>query len=223
MRCDETSPHCQQCIRAGRQCPGPSEGAVIIDLTAQTAQRSQNRRLNNNTGLVTQASNQSMESSAVAQTCLARFLEYFAGRGAGTQDIPWMNQLPSMQAEVSVDALELSVQAAAIAFCALESSQPDALRRTREIYGSALASQSRLVTAVPTPTPRMICTTVMMSYYEAINHATLGGYVRHLDGVAKMLQLAGPEACSQGLINQIFFTARTQMVSLNSKTSNKAD
>jgi hypothetical protein len=70
MRWDETSPHCQQCIPAGRQCPASSEGAVVIDLTAQTAQRSQNPRPNNNARLVvSNASNQSMESSAVAQTC----------------------------------------------------------------------------------------------------------------------------------------------------------
>ena len=223
MRCDETSPHCQQCIRAGRQCPGPSEGAVIIDLTAQTAQRSQHPRPNNNARLVvSNASNQSIESSAVAQTCLARFLEYFAGQGAGTQDIPWMHQLPSMQSHASADALELSVKAAAIAFCAMESSQLDALYRTRIIYGSALGSQSRLVATVTTPTPRMICTTVMLSYYEAINNTTLGGYVRHLDGLAKMLQLAGLEECSRGLMNQIFFTARTQMASRTRfKTSTK--
>jgi hypothetical protein len=112
-----------------------------------------------------------------------------------------------------VGALELSVKAAAIAFCAMESSQLDAPCRTRAIYGSDLGSQNRLVATVTTPTPRMICTTGMLPYYAAMNAAMLGGYVRHLDGVAKMLQLAGPEECSRGLINQIFFTVRTQIVS----------
>jgi len=86
----------------------------------------------------------------------------------------------------------------------MELSHPDALRRTRDIYGRALSSQSKLLSGLgrfansATPAPQMICTTVMLSYYEAINDTTPDGYVRHLDGAAEMLRLTGPETCSQG-------------------------
>lgn len=102
------------------------------------------------------------------------------------------------------DALGLSIQAASVAFCVMESSLPDALRRTRDVYGRALTSQNKLLSGLgrfansATPTPQMTCTTVMLSYYESHHDTTPGRYVRHLDGAAETLPLAGPEACRQG-------------------------
>ena len=99
-----------------------------------------------------------------------------------------------MQSQGAEDALELSIHAAVVAFCAKESFQYHVLCRTRTMYGRALGSQSRLVGRLKNstkPTPRLLCTTVMLSYYEAMNGTTPGGYIRHLDGVARMLELVG--------------------------------
>ena len=49
--------------------------------------------------------------------------------------------------------------------------------------------------------------------YEGIS-GTDDGYVRHVEGAAKMLKLLGPERCRDGLVNELFFTARLNMVSL---------
>jgi hypothetical protein len=114
------------------------------------------------------------DSSAVVQVWFERFLDHFANDGAGDQDQPWLREFTFNAFNKFRDALGLSIQAASVAFCAMQSSHPDALRRTRDVYGRALSSQNKLLSGLgrsaksATPTRQMICTTVMLSYYEAI-------------------------------------------------------
>ncbi len=63
------------------------------------------------------------------------------------------------------------------------------------------------------PNAQMLCTTLILAFYEAINSTQSEGYIGHVEGAAKMVEMLGPEGCHGGLVNELFFTARPQMVS----------
>ena len=114
------------------------------------------------------------------------------------------------------DGLELSIQAASVAFCGRMADNPAYIRGSRTIYGLALEAHANVVARLgkqETPSSRMISTTFMLGFYEGIISTESGGYLRHVEGAARMVELLGPDGCRDDSVNGLFFTARTQMVS----------
>ena len=64
------------------------------------------------------------------------------------------------------------------------------------------------------PSPQVLCTTLMMAFYEGISGTEPKGHLRHLEGATKIVDLFGPERCGGVLVNELYFTTRTQMVCL---------
>jgi hypothetical protein len=120
-----------------------------------------------------------------------------------------------MQTSVTRDGLELAIQAVSVAFYADRADQPMYLHGSRAIYGQALKTHTTAVArlgADVVPSPQVLCTTLMMAFYEGISGTEPEGYLRHLEGAAQIVDLFGPKGCEGGLVNELYFTTRTQMV-----------
>jgi hypothetical protein len=149
--------------------------------------------------------------SVLTQNFLAHFLACFANESGRF----WMQQLPSMQTVPTVEGLELSIQAASMAYCATAASNPAFLVGSKTIYSKALQAHSKSVALIgdtSTPSPQNICTAIMLAFYEVISSSD-EGYIHHMNGAARMLHLLGPMRCRDGLANELFFTLKTLMVS----------
>ncbi|KAG4442498.1 hypothetical protein IFR05_001998 [Cadophora sp. M221] len=225
MRCDETLPNCTQCLRAGRKCPGPIEGPMIVDVTAQTELRARSRpgsslrRSGNSSTAATTIPSPISPSQipSLVQNFFSHFLDYFSSRSGGAPGKFWLHELPYMSSPSATSGLELAVQAVSTVFCANAASNAEYYAGSRAMYGQALQTHSRSVAALQdsaAPTAQMLCTTLILGFYEAMSSTQNGGegYVRHVEGAAKMVEVLGPEGCGDGLVNELFFTARTQML-----------
>ncbi|KAH9213033.1 hypothetical protein DL95DRAFT_168239 [Leptodontidium sp. 2 PMI_412] len=156
MRCDETLPNCTQCLRAGRQCPGPIEGPMIVDVTAQTELRAHSRpgsslRRSRNSPTATTTMPSPISPSQIpslVQNFFSHFLDHFASRSGGGPGKFWLHELPSMSSSSTASGLELAVQAASTVFCANAASSPSYYAGSRAMYGQALQTHSRSVAAL---------------------------------------------------------------------------
>jgi len=152
----------------------------------------------------------------LAQMYYESFLASYLTDGIGSPNKSWMYNVPHMASRSNKIALELSIQAASTAFCAMQSLQLDALQGARAIYGRALRSQRKLLSSSPHVTrnsePQMVCTAMMLSYFESMYSTTSQGFIWHVEAAARILEAAGPEACSTGSMNELFFNVRTQML-----------
>ena len=108
------------------------------------------------------------------------------------------------------------MQATAIGYYAARSKDTRALRRACEIHGHALqthrASLETLHSNGCTETSFVVDVlrgTLMLSFREAL-YCT--AYVEHINGSTKVLEMVGPEKCSSGSPNQLFFSLRSQTV-----------
>ncbi|PVH81236.1 hypothetical protein DL98DRAFT_175582 [Cadophora sp. DSE1049] len=246
IRCDETLPQCNQCLRAGRQCPGPISGAMIVDVTAQTRIRAHSRPTPSLYHPRAPSSPATLISPSqvpiIIQNFLSQFLDYFASGTSGSPGRFWLHELPSISKSNagSSNGLVLAIQATSTVFCANSTSNSSYYADSRSIYGEALERHSRSVAALRNPESQnsaipiaqVLCTTLLLGFYEAISSTQVGGegYMRHVEGAAKMVEVLGPDSCADGLVNNLFFTARTQMVRpcpfpssfINTLTNNQA-
>jgi hypothetical protein len=111
------------------------------------------------------------------------------------------------------------MQAAALGYYAARSKDTRALRRACEIYGRALqthrASLGTLHSNRCTETSFAVDVlrgTLMLSFCEALYCTSPTAYAEHINGATKVLEMVGPEKCSTGSLNQLFFSLRSQTV-----------
>lgn len=155
-----------------------------------------------------------------------RFLTYFTSKGDG-KDIrnkaSWLHRLPQLSVDGSNNALTLAVQATASSYCAVEVQDPALTRHAWDLYGQAIREHSRFLTrsrgAVNSVTLHMISTSVLFSFFEAMQATNADAYRLHVYGTAKMFEVTDPRQCAAGVLCQIFFHIRTQLafVQLTSK------
>ncbi|RMZ69506.1 Fungal transcriptional regulatory [Pyrenophora seminiperda CCB06] len=58
----------------------------------------------------------------------------------------------------------------------------------------------------------MVSTSVLFSFFEAIQATTADAYRSHIYGAAKLLEVTKPKQCSHGVLCQIFYHLRTQLL-----------
>ena len=149
-----------------------------------------------------------------------RFLTYFTSDG-DERDIQnrlsWLHLLPAMSTDGTNDALQLAIQATAAAHCALEStsSNPALTRHAWNLYGEALQKHGRTLARSPKQegiTIHMVSTSILFSFFEAIQATNAYAYRHHIYGAAKLMEAAGRRECSRGVLCQVFYHLRTQLV-----------
>lgn len=158
------------------------------------------------------------DQSVVTEAFYARFLSYFTSEGDGKDirnRVSWLHRLPQLSVDGTNEALTLAVQATASSYCAVQTSNPALARHARDLYGRAIQTQGRFLarsrTGKVAVTVHMISTSVLFSFFEAIQATNADAYRAHIYGAAKMFEVTHPNQCTEGVLCQIFFHIRTQM------------
>jgi hypothetical protein len=228
IKCDATVPQCLMCERFGRECPGLDAGPTIIDMTNKARHGMQKRKRKlppapfisfDARAVPHQASiNQISQQGLITEALYARFIGYFESQGKGQDQrsrLPWLHHLPQLSTDGSNEALALAVQATAAAYCAVDVGSPSLARHALDSYGRAIQIHSRLLAGSHSSpdiiTVHTISTSVLFSFYEAIQATNVDAYRSHIYGAAKMFQVVAPTQYAYGLLCKVFFYIRTQM------------
>jgi hypothetical protein len=216
------------CQRFGSECQGLDDGPLFVDMTKKARHGMQKRnrkptmevqRISAIQTLPHQAYfDQISQQAVVAEAFYSRFLSYFTSDGDG-KDIrnrkTWLHRLPQMSVDGSNDALTLAVQATAYSYCAVETHNPTLTRHAWDLYGQAIQIHGRFLARSRSTTKEitlhMISTSVLFSFFEAMQATSADAYRLHVYGAAKMFEVADPRACAEGVLCQIFFHIRTQL------------
>ncbi|CAI6325159.1 unnamed protein product [Periconia digitata] len=239
IKCDATLPECLMCIKFGRQCPGPGNGPIIIDMTKPNVRKSRNSKKTQE-GVEVQ-SDMSMyylpelrqglampisQRHAMSQLFYDRFLVYFTSSGESDDilnRLTWLHRLPVLATDGSNDALALALYATASAFSGMKTRNISQIQDSCNIYGKALQTHSRMIRSKKPVTLHTVSTSVLLSIFEAMNATSATAYREHVSGAARMIQLAGPEYCQYGILCQLYFHIRTQMAFVYLTTHKKED
>ncbi|KAH7091363.1 hypothetical protein FB567DRAFT_558299 [Paraphoma chrysanthemicola] len=158
------------------------------------------------------------EQSMITEAFYGRFLAYFTSQGDGKDirnRVSWLHRLPQLSVDGTNGALTLAVQATASSYCAIETDNLSLARYARDLYGRAIQTHGRFLarsrTAKAGVTIHMISTSVLFSFFEAIQATNADAYRSHIYGAAKMFEVTNPKECTDGVLCQIFFHLRTQM------------
>jgi hypothetical protein len=228
IKCDATLPQCLMCVRFGRKCQGLDDGPLMVDMNARAPYGMQ-KRIKKCSGesspreLHTWAHavyvDRISHQAVVTEAFYGRFLSYFTSEGEGKDirnKMTWLHQLPQLSVDGTNEALTLAVQATAFSYCALESQDLALTRHAWGLYGHAITMQGRLLArrlrlAVGAVTLHMISTSVLFSFFEAMQATNAEAYRLHVYGSAKMFEIADPRDCYEGILCQLFFHIRTQL------------
>lgn len=222
MKCDETHPQCQQCLRAGRVCPGPLQGPVMVNMTGSIQTRARRPYAPSRRRAVSTASElaQVPPHHMMMQLFMARYLTYFCGSFGGRRR-PWMRRRYE-----DIKTVDLSFQAAALAHYGTQAAQSNALVKSRDLYIKALEKQRGLVGQAlngrwtrESLAVEMVSSNLMLAFFEATQGTTPDAYLAHIHAAAAFLGGMGPEYCKDGILNQLFFAVRSQLVSIKSTVS----
>ncbi|WAO87667.1 Zn(2)-C6 fungal-type domain-containing protein [Fusarium falciforme] len=136
--------------------------------------------------MIHQPSNQSM----FAHAFINEFISFITARNEQARRQSWLTELQSGSMAEQGPALELSMQATALAYCGTVSGNPAAVREACNIYGRALTKHSRSLTHdLSSPKAASLGTCVMLSFFEAICSTNPVAYGTHLQAAKKMLAL----------------------------------
>jgi hypothetical protein len=215
------------CQRFGIDCPGLDDGPLFIDMTkkARHGMQKRNRKLPTDTKPVpglqmlqrTADFDRISQQAVVTEAFYSRFLLYFTTEGDG-KDIrnkkSWLHRLPQLSADGSNEALTFAVQATAFSYCAAETNNLALTRHAWEMYGQAIRRHGRFLArsrSTAKATLHMISTSVLFSFFEAMQATNVDAYRLHVYGAAKMFEVTDPRQCFEGILCQIFFHIRTQL------------
>lgn len=216
------------CIRFGRECPGLEDGPLIVDMTEKARHGMQKRKSTSSSkpDVISESCDpvdqtfidHISQQAAITEAFYACFLSYFTSKGEGKDirnQLSWLHKLPQFSVDGTNDALTLAVQATASSYCAIDTRNPALTRHAWDLYGRAIQTHSRYVArskvGVGAVTVHMISTTVLFSFFEAMQATSASAYRAHIYGAAKMFEVTNPKQCTQGILCQIFFHIRTQM------------
>lgn len=228
IKCDATLPQCLMCIKFGRNCPGPSNGPIIVDMTTSTITGKKKKKKEGKDvvkvawealpeEIISSISAMTIQIShrhALNQNFYGSFLAYFTMTGEA-RDIQnrqtWLHRLPDFAADGSNGALELAVRATASAYSFAKTRHPPLMQDALKLYGQSLNQHFHILKTKKKVTMHTVSTSVLLSIFEAMNATTASAYRQHISGAAELVKLAGPEECWMGVLCQLFFHIRVQM------------
>lgn len=188
--CDGGLPSCRQCLNTKRACSGPLQGALIIDQTESVSSRAsapqQHQYRPRHGSVVHQPSSQSM----FAHVFIAEFVSFITARDGQVWQRSWLSELQHGTVVDEGPALELSMQATALAYCGAASKNPAAVRHACQIYGRALSKHARSISQHPDSLrAASLCTCIMLSFFEAVCSTSFTAYGAHLRAAQSMLAM----------------------------------
>ncbi|KAI5456075.1 hypothetical protein BGZ63DRAFT_418102 [Mariannaea sp. PMI_226] len=180
--CDAALPSCRQCLVTNRWCSGPIQGPIILDQTKAVTARHRRK---------SRPSRPSRRSETLAMNGQPSS-KLFMGHSRR----PWLHALADVSWGAAGPTLDLALQAAATAFCGVNSKNYTVLTEACQLYGQALSCYMNTTSqSSEEPTISKICISVLLSLYEAIWPTNSVAYSVHLTACWKMLRSMkyGPE------------------------------
>ena len=156
--------------------------------------------------------------AVIVKAFYANFMTHFTLRGEGQDignELTWLQRLSDLATSDSNGALVLALEATATAYGAIMSSQAALSKRARDLYGTALHLHHGLLQHYGSKkniTIHMVSTSVLLSFFEAMQATTADAYCAHIYGAAKLLELTGPGECGRGVLCQLYYHVRTQVL-----------
>lgn len=153
---------------------------------------------------------------ATADQFLSHFIAFFA-RVSHRQVLfnSWLVALPDMLTARS-SVIRHSIIAASMIYAGKNSGNTSAVVESYKWYGAGIEKQRKLLQELQrqkrVPTVEEICNPILLSFFEITCNTSATGYFQHLIGAARLLEMRGPEACSSGILQQVFLTLRIQLV-----------
>ena len=213
------------CVRSGSRCPGPLEGPLIVDMTASAKDGMRRRRALQPTRkswdpsvYLDRIDVQGSVEAIIIEAFYRDFLTYFTTEGEGEDiqnKLTWLQLLPNLAADTSDYALVLALQSTATAYGGIMTLNTPLTQHARHLYGIALQTYYHLLKQSRSRTNftvHMVSTSVLFSFFEAMQATTAEAYLAHIYGAARLLEVTGPGQCAHGVLCQLFYHVRTQML-----------
>ncbi|KAH8664655.1 hypothetical protein BX600DRAFT_550647 [Xylariales sp. PMI_506] len=201
-KCDGALPSCGQCVLANQPCSGPLQGSIFIDQTAHVTSTQRKKRLESEsyTTLSKAPSHRAIFSAAF----MSEFLSYITSITESTIRPAWLVQLQDIPEQEKGPVLDLSLQAAATAYCGVEAKNPTVLWEGCRMYGEALMRQSKIVSQHKGEhSMALILTSVVLSLFEAIWSTNATAYSLHLSAALAMSASAGEYVLENELLMKV--------------------
>jgi hypothetical protein len=218
-------PHCSMCKRTGKICPGPLEGLLIVDMTAkvQTGMKRPYKAAKELTSASVSSNAYRLDLDPLVPTTITisffeNFLGLFTTDGEGKDiknQLTWLQRIPQLASSRSDRALVLALEATATAYGGIMSSNTNLTYQAQELYGTALRAHQAVLQKRGSSsdiTVHLVSTSVMLSFFEAMQATTAGAYRAHIYGAARLFEITGPGECGFGVLCQLFYHVRTQML-----------
>ncbi|KAI5455939.1 hypothetical protein BGZ63DRAFT_397598 [Mariannaea sp. PMI_226] len=202
--CDAALPTCRQCLLGNRWCSGPIQGPIILDETRAVMTRHQGTSKPSTRSKTLAMSSQPSPKVFISMALVSHFVYFIATRNQGPSNRPWLHELGDVSRGEARPTLDLALQAAATAFCGVNSKNYTVLMEACQLYGQAL---SRYISAMSRPseepTVSKICTSALLSLFEAIWPTNSVSYFVHLTACWKMLASMGTEPEHIAILRQV--------------------
>lgn len=183
---------CQRCRKHNLKCTGPVQGPIIINQTSNVTSRYGKTKPSTKSravALLGQPSHKAIISRA--------FLSEFITSVTSIADTPtkpaWLTQLDDIPRDQRDPVLDLALQATATAYCAVQERNFPVIQDACRMYGEALSEHSKSIFRLSEgPTTAVICTSVVLSLFEAIWPTAYDTYCIHLTAARGMLAVLVP-------------------------------
>ena len=192
--CDGGIPSCRQCLITNRKCSGPLQGPIIIDQT-QNIITSQLRRREYQARSTRAMVKQPPTTLLVAMNLISEFLSFITARDELSHSKSWLVEIQrgSLNSidKTNPQALELAIQATALAYCGYSCRNTELVRYGREIYSHALTQHYETLSRGrgTSPTITIICTSMILSIFESMCSTNTNAYGTHLIAAKNMLPM----------------------------------
>ncbi|PVI00795.1 hypothetical protein DM02DRAFT_671777 [Periconia macrospinosa] len=203
-KCDDFQPSCQFCSRNNLVCLGRSVGPIIINQTKSVVLRYEcDRKLS--------LLDQSPSSRATTSAAFASLFFSFVTTASASSAIPsWLTRFEYLPSTFRHDtALDLALQATATVYCGVHANNQTIIREACAIYSQALSMHSKSIArSKQPPIVALICTSIVLSLFEAIWPSTLDGYAMHLTAARNLtgltLNFSKKDGAHNDLLRQIY-------------------
>jgi hypothetical protein len=156
--------------------------------------------------------------TATTTSFFENFLGFFTTDGEGKDirnRLTWLQRIPQLVSSRSDRALVLALEATATAYGGIMSSNTNLTHKAHELYGTALRAHQAVLQQRGSSNDiavHLVSTSVMLSFFEAMQATTADAYRAHIYGAARLFEVTGPGECGFGVLCQLFYHVRTQML-----------
>ena len=211
--CDGTLPSCRQCLLAHRPCSGPIRGPIIINQTDAIASRYGQALPEPRQRIASCTIHQPSPRAMISLALVSQFIRFLTSANEGPSIRPWPYALDDISLAERGPVLDLAMQATATAFYGVTSQNHTAVMEACQLYGKALSQYSSAISQVSrTSITSKICTSVILSLFEAIWPTNSAAYAVHLAACWKMLDSAGSELEESAVLRQVAVHVQYQAV-----------